>query len=84
MFDTQLVVVVCFSEERQVSRISVLAFPLLNLLLHQNQIGRELELLAVAKPHVVVRLAFYNMYTFGFQGGIEIGEGLVEHAREEK
>lgn len=84
MFDTQLIVVVGFPEERQVSRVSILAFPLFNLVLHQNQVGRKLELLAVAKPHVVVGLAFYNMYSFGFQGGIEIGEGFVEHAREEK
>jgi hypothetical protein len=84
MVDTELVVVVGLSKEVEVSRVSVLAFPFLDLRLHQGQIGRELELLAVSEPHVVVWLAFDYVHSFGFQGGIEVGKGLVKEARQEQ
>ena len=56
-----------FLQEAQVSGIPILALPLLDLRLHKRQVTAEPELLAIAEPDVVVRLAFSQLDTFFLQ-----------------
>ena len=84
MRHTELVVIMGFFEKIEIALEAVLAFPLLDLGLHGGDICREAKLLAIAEQHVVIWFAFDYVYSFGFQTCVEVGEGLVEQAREEK
>lgn len=71
-------------QKLEVSRKAIFAFPLFDLILHGSHVRGELEHLPIAKPDVVVWIAFHEVYSFGFEGGVQIFKGLMKEAREEK
>jgi hypothetical protein len=84
MRDTQLVVLVCFLQESEVSFKSILAFPLLHLILHQADVCGQLERFTIAEPDGVVGLAFQQLDALCRQRGTEVFEDFFEEVREEQ
>lgn len=76
MRDTQLVVRMRFLEKCKIALEPSFAFPFLDFMFHGGDVGRELELLAVAEPNVVIWVAFEQLYTFCFKSRAEISKGL--------
>jgi len=78
MSDTQLIVLVGLFQKGEISSISILTLPFLNLLLHLREVGRELESLAIAKPDIVIGVAFYQFYSLGLETSTQIAECMVK------
>ena len=76
--DTELIVPVRLLQKREISQVSVLPFPLLDLSLHMCKISRELETLAIAKPDVVIWVTFDQFDSFSLEAGTEIAKGMVK------
>lgn len=84
MIHAQLIMRMRLPKVLQISLVSLLSLPLLNLLLHDGEVTRELELLAIAEPDVVVWFAFQELDALGFEAGVEFGKGAVEEVGEEE
>lgn len=78
MSNTQLVMLVGLFQKGEISSISILTLPFLNLLLHVREVGREPEPFAIAEPDIVIGVAFDQLYTLGLETGTQIAECMVE------
>jgi hypothetical protein len=79
---TKLIMLMRLIEECQIALKSIFAFPLLNLRLHGRKIGGELEVLAIAKPDIVVGGTLYDINAFFQEGCVEIAVCFGEEVRE--
>ena len=70
-------------QKLQISLEAILAFPLLDFVLHACQITAHFKALAVVRPHIVVRLAFEELDAFGFQTRSKIKESFMEELRHQ-
>lgn len=84
MCDTELVVHMRFAQKPQIARVPILALPLLDLVFHAGEVCRQLELLAIAEPDVVVWLTFDQLDALSLEAGIQVCKRVVEEAREEQ
>lgn len=73
-----------FLQEGEIPLEPVFAFPFFDFALHAGEVGGEFEGVAVVEPDPVVGLAFEEVDAFGFERGVEFGEGFAEEVGEEE
>lgn len=67
-----------FLQKAQVAFEAGLAFPFLDLALHEGQVGGEGDGLVVVVPELIVGLTFLESDAFASDASTQVGEGFVE------